>query len=178
MSLAKAQQYDKLSRIVRASIQPLQEVHQEPDQHDPFVDEAKNRLEQDVLMASNGIRTRVVLERLKRYKAYMTQLGAEELDVVQKYKDQVLEAAASSTALARYVPGEEIQGDALRSFSMEPKITGPLVCQLCDDTTFAYDADLAAHKDNVHAGENEYRKRVLSWSNPDVGRLLAKRRGL
>ena len=49
----------------------------------------------------------------------------------------------------------------MRSFSMEPIITGPLVCQLCDDATFAYDADFAAHKDREHAGENEYRKRVL-----------------
>ena len=104
---------------------------------------------------------RRVMQRLARYKKYMTQLGAEELDVVQKYKDLVLQAAASSTAPARYVPGEEIQGDSLRSFSMEPIITGPLVCQLCDDATFVYDADFAAHKDNVHAGENEYRKRVL-----------------
>ena len=134
MSLAKAQQYDQLSRIARASIQPLQEVHQEPDQHDPFVDEAKNRLEQDVLMASNGIRTRVVLERLKRYKAYMTQPGAEELDVVNKYKDQVLNAIVSSGAAPPYVPGDEILGDTLRSFVKEPTITGPLVCQLCPAT--------------------------------------------
>ena len=61
-------------------------------------------------MARSGMRPRRVMQRVARYKKYMTQLGAEELDVVQKYKDQVLEAAASSTALARYVPGEEIQG--------------------------------------------------------------------
>ena len=112
-------------------------------------------------MARSGIRPRRVMERVARYKKYMTQLGAEELDVVQKYKDVVLQAAASSTAPARYVPGEEIQGDSLRAVSMEAKITGPLVCQRCDDTAFAYDADFAVHKDTVHAGENEYRKRVL-----------------
>ena len=55
------------------------------------------------------MRPRRVMERVARYKKYMTQLGAEGLDVVQKYKDQFLEAAASSTAPARYVPGEEIQ---------------------------------------------------------------------
>ena len=85
-------------------------------------------------MASNGIRTRVVLERLKRYKAYMTQPGAEELDVVNKYKDQVLNAIVSSGAAPPYVPGDEILGDTLRSFVKEPTITGPLVCQLCPAT--------------------------------------------
>ena len=40
-------------------------------------------------------------------------------------------------------------------------MTGPLVCQLCEDATFLYDADFATHKEKVHAGENEYRKRVL-----------------
>ena len=59
------------------------------------------------------------------------------------------------------MPGEEIEGDSLRSFSMDPIITGPLVCQLCDNTSFLYDADFAKHKDNVHSGECEYRKRVL-----------------
>ena len=49
---------------------------------------------------------------------------------------------------------------------MEPIITGPLVCHLCEDATFAYDADFAAHKDNVHAEENEYHKRVLFRMEP------------
>ena len=40
-------------------------------------------------------------------------------------------------------------------------MTGPLVCHLCDDATFLYDEDFAAHKEKVHSGENEYRKRVL-----------------
>ena len=75
--------------------------------------------------------------------------------------EQVLEAAARATSVACYVPGAEIVGDSLRTLSKEPIISGPLVCQLCDDRTFAYDADFAAHKENVHAGENEYRKRVL-----------------
>ncbi len=36
----------------------------------------------------------------------------------------------------------------------------PLVCQLCDGTSFACEADFAKHKDEMHSGENEYRKRV------------------
>ena len=66
----------------------------------------------------------------------MTHPGALEMDVVQKYKEQVLEAAAASDVLPPYVAGCEIQGDALRTFSEEPIMTGPLVCHLCDDATF------------------------------------------
>ena len=63
---------------------------------------------------------------------------------------------------------------ALRSFSEDPIITGPLVCHWCEDATFVYDADFAAHKQKVHSGENEYRKRVLllmeqSGSRPITG---------
>ena len=47
-------------------------------------------------------------------------------------------------------------------FSEDPIITGPLVCHLCDDVSLLYDADFGAHKDKVHSGENEYRKRVFS----------------
>ena len=50
-----------------------------------------------------------------------------------------------------YLAGDEIQGDASRSFSEDPIITGPLVCQLCEDTSFVYDADFAAHKEKVHS---------------------------
>ena len=53
-------------------------------------------------------------------------------------------------------------------------MTGPLVCHLCEDATFLYDDDFAAHKEKVHSGENEYRKRVLflmehSGSRPITG---------
>ena len=50
---------------------------------------------------------------------------------------------------------------AVRSFSEDSIITGPLVCHLCEDATFVYDADFAAQKQKVHSSENEYRKRVL-----------------
>ena len=112
-------------------------------------------------MAMNGMRIPRVIIRLDRYKNYMTQFGADGLDVVEKYKDRVLEAAAPSMAAARYVAGDEIRGESLRQFSPDPIIAGPLVCQLCEDAAFVYDADFATHKESVHAGENEYRKRVL-----------------
>ena len=102
-------------------------------------------------MAANGIRPRTVMRRIARYKKYMTEPAALQMDVTQKYKDQVLQAAAAFTGLAPYVAGDEIQGDALRSFSEEPIITGPLVCQPCENATFVYDADFAAHKEKVHS---------------------------
>ena len=139
----------------------LEEVRLEGDPMDPFHEEAANRFEQDLLMALNGIRPKHVMGRIARYKKYMTHPCALGMDLVQKYKEQVLEAAAASDVLPPYVAGCEIQGDALRTFSEEPIMTGPLVCHLCDDATFLYDEDFAKHKEKVHSGENEYRKRVL-----------------
>ena len=101
------------------------------------------------------------MQRIARYKKYMTQPAALQMDIVQKYKDEVVEAVAASFVLPGYVAGVDIEGDALRSFSKEPIITGPLVCQLCEDATFLYDEDFAAHKEKVHSGENEYCKRVV-----------------
>ena len=68
-------------------------------------DEAASRLEQDVLIATNGIRPRTVMRRIARYKKYMTEPAALQMDVVQKYKDQVVQAAAASCASAGG-PGE------------------------------------------------------------------------
>ena len=132
-------------------VRPLAEVDAPPDPMDPFADEAANRLEQDVLMATNGIRPRTVMQRIARYKKYMTQPAALQMDIVQKYKDEVVQAAAASWVVPPYVAGDEIQGDALRSFSEDPIITGPLVCQLCENASFVYDADFAAHKEKVHS---------------------------
>ena len=118
--LLSESQLSELTEIARSANQPLPEDDEPADPLDPLADDAANRLEQDVLMARSGMRPRRGMERVARYKKYMTQLGGEELDVVQKYKDQVLQAAASSSAPARYVPGDEIDGDSLRSFSACP----------------------------------------------------------
>ena len=101
------------------------------------------------------------MRRISRYKKCMAQPAAQQMDFVQHCKDKAVQAAAASGVLRPYVTGDEIQGDALRSFSEEPIITGPLVCHLCENATFVYDDDFAAHKEKVHSGENEYRKRVL-----------------
>ena len=58
------------------------------------------------------------------------------------------------------MPGDEIDGDELRNFADEPIICGPLVCQLCHKD-FISEQAFAEHKKKAHAGENEYRKRVL-----------------
>ena len=70
----------------------LEEVRLEGDPMDPFHEEAANRFEQDLLMASNGIRPKHVMRRIARYKKYMTHPCALGMDLVQKYKEQVLEA--------------------------------------------------------------------------------------
>ena len=77
----------------------LEELRLEGDPMDPFHEEAANRFEQDLLMALNGIRPKHVLGRIARYKKYMTHPCALEMDVVQKYKEQVVEAAAASDVL-------------------------------------------------------------------------------
>ena len=79
----------------------LEEADAPPDPMDPFADEAANRLEQDVLMATNGFRPRTVMRRIARYKRYMTEAAVLEMDVVQKYKDQVMQAAAASCVLCQ-----------------------------------------------------------------------------
>ena len=84
----------------------------------------------------------------------------QEDPVVQKYKSLLLQASTMTQGPSVYVPGDQVLGDSLREFSDEPRLCGPLVCQLCDDS-FCYQADFSKHLDAVHAGEREYRKRVL-----------------
>ena len=84
--LSKEQEAE-LAELTRLAMQPLTELDAPPDPMDPFADEASNRLEQDVLMAANGMRSRDVMRRIARYKKYMTEPAALEADVVQKYKD-------------------------------------------------------------------------------------------
>ena len=55
----------------------LAEEQEEVDPLEAFAGQATNRLEQDLLLAKHGLRTRQVMARLARYKAYMTQAGAE-----------------------------------------------------------------------------------------------------
>ena len=89
-SVFSEEQLAELAEIGRANIQPLAEETEPPDPRDAFSEEASSRLEQDILLAKKfGVRFRKskLSQRVERYKKYMTQLGAEELDVVKQYKD-------------------------------------------------------------------------------------------
>ena len=47
----------ELATLIEQALGPLEEVDAPPDPLDPFADEAENRLEQDLLMMANGIRS-------------------------------------------------------------------------------------------------------------------------
>ena len=86
--------------------------------------------------------------------------GTNATEFAQKYRQRILTASSASAGLGTYIPGDDIDGNELRSFADEPIICGPLVCQLCDKD-FINAKAFADHKKNAHAGESEYRKRVL-----------------
>ena len=111
-------------------------------------------------MMENGIGTRALTRRCQRYRKYFNDPVLQDKAIVLKYKEQINAATATPAGLAANVRGDNISGEALRTFSDTPTLCGPLVCQLCD-ADFLYDEDFATHKKQVHAGDNEYRKRVL-----------------
>ena len=80
---------------------------------------------------------------------------------LQPYGERIKEALAKVDGPLTYVRGEDVRGEVLRTFSDEPVLSGPLVCQLCQDMEFIDERDFAKHKECDHAGEVEYRKRVL-----------------
>ena len=143
------------------SAQLIEEAEQEPDPTEGFSDVARNRLEQDLLILASGQSTRLLQRRLKQYKDFVNNKATQSTDFTTQYAERILEAIANSTAgPATYVPGDEIVGDELRTFSDKPVISGPLVCQLCE-ADFTNEKDFCRHKASDHAGETEYRKRVL-----------------
>ena len=117
-------------------------------------------MDQDLLLLASGNRTRDLQRRLKKYKDFIAQHDAANTEFAQKYKERILTAAAAQAGVGTYVPGCEIDGDELRTFSDEPIISGPLVCQLCD-CDFISEKGFAQHKKQCHAGERKYCKRVL-----------------
>ena len=125
-----------------------------------FADVAENALHQDLLILASGQRTRSLQKRLKRYRDFIADPAAAKTDFCLKYKSRILKVAETPRGPATYVPGCEITGDELRSFSDRPIISGPLVCQLCD-SDFTTEKDFGRHVDSSHAGQSEYRKRVL-----------------
>ena len=85
-------QLAELATLARSRIEPLPELTEPPDPQDPFGGYAANHFEQDLLMSTSGILTQELRRRVFRYQRYMTQFGAEELDVVRKCKDKVFQA--------------------------------------------------------------------------------------
>ena len=121
----------------------LEEAEQPPDPMEGFADEATNRLDQDLLILASGQRTRPLMRCLKQYKDFVINPAAHNSEFATKYADRILETLAESTGgPATYVPGGEIAGDELRTFSDKPIISGPLVCQLCD-ADFTNEKDFA-----------------------------------
>ena len=157
----------ELAELRAIEIGGLAEADAPPDPLDPFADDAANRLEQDLLMFTNGIRTRTLRRRVERYQKYMADPALQFRPEVQKYTEHVQRACAKAAGRASYVAGQDIHGDALRTFACTPEACGPLTCQLCD-ADFLYEADFGVHKDTEHGGDAEYRKRVL-YLMDDVG---------
>ena len=69
--LLSAAQKSELAELKASELGGLAEAEAPPDPLDPFADDAANRLEQDLLMFSNGIRTRALQRRLRRYQRYV-----------------------------------------------------------------------------------------------------------
>ena len=117
----------ELAELRAIEIGGLAEADAPPDPLDPFADDAANRLEQDLLMFSNGIRPRALLRRLRRYQRYVADPALQSRPEVQKYREQVQLTCASAAGRASYVAGQDIQGDALRTFACTPEACGPLL---------------------------------------------------
>ena len=83
-------------------------------------------------MLENGIWTRDLLRRLATYKRLVSSPSEQHEEFAEQYAERVREALAMSAGNSRYVPGTEVDGSKLRSYSAFPIITGPLVCQLCE----------------------------------------------
>ena len=162
-----AAQEAQLAELRASEIGGLEEAEAPPDALAPFADDAASRLEQDLLMFSNDMRTRALQRRVQRYQRYVGDPALQSRPEVQKYREPLEVACASAAGPASYVAGRDIQGDVLRTFACTPEACGPLTCQLCA-ADFLYEADFGVHKDKAHGGEAEYRKRVL-YHMDDVG---------
>ena len=81
----------ELAAMSAKELGSLEEVDLPPDHTDRFADMAGNRLEQDLLMVMNGTNRKKVLQRMIRYKKYLTHPGAC-IVIVEKYKDKVIQA--------------------------------------------------------------------------------------
>ena len=75
---------DELAELRAREIGGLNEAEVPPQALGPYADVAANRLEQDLLMFSNGIRTRALQRRVQRYLVYVSDPALQSRPEVQK----------------------------------------------------------------------------------------------
>ena len=103
-------------------------------------------------MLESGTRSKELLRRLAVYKELVSSALAHHEEFVRRYAERVRQASVTRDS--------EVDGEELRVLSGRYIITGRLVCQLCE-SDFLTEEDFVRHKLEHHAGETEYRKRVL-----------------
>ena len=77
------------------SMDPPPEACAPPDPLYAFAEEAENRLEQDLLMASSGMRTKQIMRRIQRYKKFFNEPALQENATVLQYKSLMQQAIIS-----------------------------------------------------------------------------------
>lgn len=117
--------------------------------------EASCRIEQILLQAEHLPLTKFVSKRLTRYAKH---LATPAFEPQRERLERVL--SSSKCPPEPYVPGDEITGEQLWTWRAEPVLSAPLLCQLCG-SGFIDEASFRSHLQDAHAGEAEYRKRVL-----------------
>ena len=117
------EQKEELAAMSAREVGTLEQVDLPPDPRDPFADMADNRLEQDLLMVRNGINRKKVLQRMIRYKKYLTHPGAC-IVIVEKYKDKVFQALLghrlAMSAASQLAPPGATKSRASRSCASLP----------------------------------------------------------
>ena len=117
------EQKEELAAMSAREVGTLEEVELPPDRRDPFADMADNRLEQDLLMVRNGFNRKKVMQRMTRYRKYLTHPGAC-IVIVEKYKDKVFQAERehrlAMSAVSRPAPPGATKSRASRSCASLP----------------------------------------------------------
>ena len=79
----------------------IAEARDKPNPNEGFADEAHNKIDQDLMMLENGIRTRDLLRRLDKYKVLVSSPSAQHEEFAEEYAERVREALAMSAGKSR-----------------------------------------------------------------------------
>ena len=79
----------------------IAEARDKPNPNEGFADEAHNKIDQDLMMLENGIRTRDLLRRLDKYKVLVSSPSAQHEEFAEEYAERVREALAMSARKSR-----------------------------------------------------------------------------